>query len=312
MNLTPWDGKKIKTPGWYSGIPLEKYHSPGICAGPAVSSSNLRTCWSKSPRHMFASWAENPRREDDPPTRPQILGAAAHHLFLGEDGFNIKYVQQPETYPDKKLGFQKPWSNLADHCKRWHKEQRDAGRLVVTPKEMHAIREMAASLQTEAVVQAGLLDGNAEVSGFFKDKETALWVKVRPDVVPMDGPDFVDLKTAREVTTVALQSSIHEYGYNMQGALIWEACEALGQPFAMFTLLFIETTNPWCARAVPVSKEDLGIGWRQNLLMKRWVRACILADHWPGPGADDHGELSMSHAARERIVARLKREGIEV
>ena len=59
MQVTKWNGKKITKAGWYSGIPIERYHSADLCDGPAVSSSNLRTCWSKSPKHMFAEWCEN-------------------------------------------------------------------------------------------------------------------------------------------------------------------------------------------------------------------------------------------------------------
>jgi hypothetical protein len=309
VNVTPWDGKKIKKPGWYSGIPIEVYHSPGLCAGgPAVSSSNLRKCWSKSAKHMYATWAENPKREDEPPTRPQVLGIAAHHLILGQDFFNTKFVQQPETYNDKKLGFPKPWNNNADWCRAWQKEQRDAKRTVVTIKELETIVRIAESLQTQGLVNDGMLIGHVEVSGFIKDKVTGLWIKVRPDVIPMAGPDFVDLKTARDVTTMSLQYSIREYGYHMQGALIWEVCEVLQQPFSSFWLLFCETTNPWCARPIQLTDDDLGIGRTQNEALLKQIRSCIDDERWPGPGEGELPSLSMSHDERARIAARLKFE----
>jgi len=37
MKITKWNGKPITKPGWYSGIPIETYHSAGICDGKAVS-----------------------------------------------------------------------------------------------------------------------------------------------------------------------------------------------------------------------------------------------------------------------------------
>src|SRR4029078_8690833 len=87
--------------------------------------------------------------------------------------------------------------------------------------------EMARSLALEPLVQEGLLRGYVETSGFVRDAETGLWIKVRPDVVPTLTGDYVDLKTAADVTTGALQSSIRTYGYHQQGALIWEVVEQL-------------------------------------------------------------------------------------
>jgi hypothetical protein len=74
-------------------------------------------------------------------------------------------------------------------------------------------------------------------------------LKVRPDVIPTMTGDFVDLKTAADVTTPALQYAIRAYGYHQQGALIWEVVEQLGaeHPFAGFVLMFVETVAPWCA-----------------------------------------------------------------
>ena len=312
MKITRWDGKTITKPGWYSGVPIDTYHSAGICAGPAVSSSDLRTCWAKSPAHMYSKWAENPKREERASTRAMTLGGAAHHLFLGEDGFKIKFVAQPPTYRDKKTAEEKPWHNGADYCKRWNAGQEEANRVIVTLKELDVIKRMAQSLTLDPMVQNGILNGHVETSGFWIDKETGLWVKVRPDVVPNTAGDYVDLKTAAEVTTPALMYSIRSYGYQQQGGLVWEAAETLrpDAPFETFVLMFIETAAPFCARSVPLHGDDLARGRLQNRAMMRRVRACIEARHWPGPGEDDHSEMPISSDERVRIDARLKAEGV--
>lgn len=308
MQVTEWSGKPIKKPGWYSGIPIEKYHSAGICDGPAVSSSNLRKCWSESEAHMYVEWCEAPDYEPKEATRQMILGAAAHHLFLGEDGFKLRFIGQPETYPDKVTAIHKPWHNGSDFCKRWNAAAEDAGKVIVKPEEFKTIQGMAASLHSQPLVQDGLLNGHVECSGFIKDKQTGLWIKVRPDVIPISGPDFVDLKTARSVTSVALMSTIREFGYHQQGALIWEVCEALGQPFQSFTLMFVETAKPFCSRHVPLDVIDLSLGRRQNRLMLRKVRSCIEQGRWPGPGDGEDRALPLAHDERKRIEERLKIE----
>jgi hypothetical protein len=306
MEVKIWDGKPITVPGWYSNVPIERYHSAGICDGIAVSSSNLRKCWTHSPAHMNAEWAENPDSEPRTPTRQMILGQAAHHLFLGEDGFSSKFIAQPAEYPDKKTGLKKPWHNGSDYCKAWNEKFSD--RVIVTLKELQAIIEMSKSMAADALVQQGLLTGHVECSGFFKDGETGLWIKVRPDVIPTDSGDFADLKTASEVVTPALMSSIRTYAYHMQGALIWETCEVLGQPFESFILMFVETSKPYCARSAPLTDDDLARGRLQNRWALRKIRQCIDLNHFPGPGEGDTAAMPLSHDERERIDARLKLE----
>jgi hypothetical protein len=100
MQVEKWNGEPISQPGWYSGIPIERYHSAGMCDGLAVSSSDLRTCFHKSPAHMFCRWAENPKAVEREMSRNMILGAAAHHLLLGEDNFDLKFVVEADLLQD--------------------------------------------------------------------------------------------------------------------------------------------------------------------------------------------------------------------
>jgi hypothetical protein len=310
MDAIKWNGKPIKTPGWYSGLSLEDYHSAGICDGLAVSSSDLRTCWRKSPAHMHDRWAENPVREVDKPPRHFVLGSAAHHLLLGEDRFKMKYVAQPPTYRDKKTAVEKSWHNGADFCKKWNAKATAQGKAWVTHDELKIILAMSKSLALDPLVNEGLLRGYVEHSGFAKDHETGLWLKVRPDVIPTHTGEFCDLKTAADVTTVALQSSIRSFGYHQQGALIWEVAELLKHPFDSFYLMFIETDRPYCARALPLTEDDLARGRLQNRAMIRRIANCITTDHWPGPGEGDLRALPLADAERERIDARLKFEKV--
>jgi PDDEXK-like domain of unknown function (DUF3799) len=310
MQVMKWDGKPIKKPGWYSDVPIEVYHSAGICDGTAVSSSDLRTCWSKSPAHMFSKWAENPNRVEPSTTNSMLVGGCAHFLLLGEKDFRLKYVTPPEKYPDRKTGELKAWSNNAIFCKAWNAEQRALGRVIVTDKILDNIVAMSKTLAREPLIEDGIMRGHVETSGFFKDKATDLWIKVRPDVVPITETDFVDLKTCAEVVTPALMSSIRTYGYHQQGALVWEACETFGQPFTSFMLIFAETTNPWCVRTVPLPQHDISLGRQQNRWAMQKIRACIESGHWPGPGEGELVEFGLSKDERERILARLKLEGL--
>src|SRR5882672_1168301 len=199
MKAIKWNSKPITKPGLYSGIPLERYHSADICDGPSVSSSGLRLCFSKSPAHFYAKWPGNPNFAEDEDKPHFILGRALHHLTLGEANFQKQFCVQPDEYPDAKSGELKKWTYGAGYCKEWRLKMHKAGLSILTPSDVASIRGMATTLSTHPLVKLGVLNGMIEYSMFWKDKETGLWLKSRPDAIPDTSTDFVDLKTTLSV-----------------------------------------------------------------------------------------------------------------
>jgi hypothetical protein len=91
----------------------------------------------------------------------------------------------------------------------------------------------------------------------------------------------------------------------MQGGLIWEVCEQLGFPFKSFTLLLIESDEPFCVRAVPLTDEDLSLGMLQCRAMIRQTAGCIANGVWPGPGEGELRSIALPAAEREFVQERL-------
>lgn len=295
-----WGGVPITMPGWYDGVPLSVYHSARMTAEPSVSSSGLRAVWFKSPRHFFARWPYNPKYEpdEDDESAAFTLGRAAHHLFLGEDAFSTQFIERPA----KVAGL--PWQGNRLECKAFLKQQEAAGRTVLTPNDIKAIRGMARGLAEEQLA-IDLLQGPVEQTLIARDPETGLLIKARPDVIPTADGMFADLKTTPSVVDVDLKMTLRRYGYHMQGALIWEVCELLGLPFDGFALVFVEKTPPYCARVVELTDADLNRGRRQNRAMLRAIRKCMDDKVWPGPGKSDAELFSIAQTEAEFIDARL-------
>ena len=305
MNVIKWDGKPITKNGIYSGIPLRTYHSKAICDGDSVSSSNIRTAWNESLAHMHNSWCCNPQAEPMEPTESMLLGSAAHHLILGEEDFSTHYIGQPLEYRDIKTAELKKWTYGAKPCKDWRDKQHKAGKEIVTQVQLEKIRGIARSLQLDPLVQAGSLNGLIEHSVIVKDPETGLWLRWRPDSIPTDSGNYVDLKVTAEVSDVAVRSMIRNYGYHVQGAFGWEVCDQLSMPFEDFTLLLCESVKPHCIRAVPIHDDDLARGRMQIRHTLRQIRQCIDQGVWPGPGAGDLRPMPLPQAEREAIDKRL-------
>ena len=303
-----WDGVPIIAPGWYDGIPLSIYHSAKITTAPSVSSSGLRTMWSKSPKHFFARWPYNPNYDaevDSEESAAFTIGRAAHHLYLGEDDFALQFIERPEKLNTAK-GYV-PWHGNLTEAKTFMKQQAAAGRTVLTPNDIKSIKGMARSLADEQLA-VDLLQGAVEQTLIALDPDTGLWLKARPDVIPTSDGMFADLKTTPSVVDVDLKMTLRKYGYHMQGALIWEVCEMLGLPFDGFALILIEKKYPYCTRIIELTDEDLGRGRLQNRAMIRRIKKALDEGHWPGPGKADAELFSIPKTEQEFIDMRLAAE----
>lgn len=301
-----WDGKSIKMPGIFSGVPMNKYHAADICIEPSVSSSTLRTLWLESPAHCWDKSPLNPDRDPtDDETDALLVGRAAHHLLFGEERFQDQFKLRPEDV----LG--EPWHGNKKVCKEWLAKAKLEGKTVLTPSQFESIEGMAISLAREPLVKAGILNGSIESSWFWKDIETGLWCKVRPDASPNDSLDFADLKTTPSVKIEDLQRTIRDYGYFQQGALVGEACQQiLKRPMSSFSLVFVEKKRPYCVRIVTLKENDLARGHKINRVALRTFADCFKSGKWPGPGGEqrDAAYIELPEWSQKQIDERLKFE----
>jgi hypothetical protein len=279
VKILDWNGEPITEPGAYRGVLLDAYHGADLCDGPSVSSSGLRTIEAESPAHYWLGSPLNPDRESEDQKPALNLGSAAHTLLLGESGFRGRFAVRPEEFPD--------WKTKAS--KDWRESMVAEGRQVITPEDVATIKGMAASLARHPLVASGLLQGEVEVTLAWKDAETGIWLKARPDVLPRD-TILVDLKTCASAAPVAVRRAIAERGYHMQLALAGEGMKAtLGiEPGNDdYVLVFVETAPPYCVNVKPVAAETIQFGRRQIRRALRRFADCLSRGEWPG--YDDDG-----------------------
>ena len=322
MNHIPYIGGKITEPGIYARVNMSAYHRADICDGPSVSSSGLRTVIRKSLKHFWATSALNPQRHDshDEDKRHFIMGRAVHHLVLGEPFFTKLFVEQPDQYEGvdaKKKPTWKPWNNNAQKCQDWNAEQRRLGRTPLKPDEVERVRGMMLALGREPLIRQGILNGAIERSLFWKDKESGIWLKARPDTIPNDSDDIVDLKATRSTDWLDCQSAIGVgrggYGYIQQGALVAEGWRQIfGREINSFTLVFIEHEYPHDIRVMEIEKEDLKRGHDLNRLALNMIWRGLKNQEWPGRAGVQHDaqSLGLSDRERERVDAIIKHGSI--
>lgn len=301
-------GGRIMVPGAYANVPMSIYHAQpcgveGIDF--SVSSSGLRTIFLQSLKHFWDQYV-NPLREDRKQTEPMILGRAGHHLLLGEADYRKFFTVQPAKYLSK--GEEKDWNNNATVCKEWHGKQALAGLTVLTAKQVEAIKGIAKSLAAEGPIQGGILNGHIEVSLFWIDPETGIWLKWRPDAIPNYSGDFADLKIVADVSDDGIARGIAERGYHQQGALGAEGSrQVLKMEMEHFTLVYAESTRPHCCRFEDVAPEELKSGAMENRAALRLLGRALKTNHWPGPQSEggEGGYVRRPKYAADRAGRRL-------
>lgn len=272
MNVIPWDGQKIAVPGIYSGVPMDAYHGD-LCEGPSVSSSGLRLIESKTPLHYFAGSYLNPDRAPEEPKEHLSFGKAAHTLLLGESGFAKLYAVRPSEWKD--------WRTKASQV--WRKEQEDGNRTVLVPEQIAAIRAIAASLAAHPLVQSGILNGLVEHTIVCRDPVTDVWLKIRPDIVPQADGVLVDMKSTTDASPNAVQRTVLNFGYPMQGALGAMVMEqALGLTITDFVLAFFEKEPPCAVAVTAIDNEWIYWARRQTRRAINTFARCIEKQEWPG------------------------------
>lgn len=294
--VRPWvKGQKITQPGIYSGVPMDVYHND-LCDGPSVSHSVLWKVEQRTAKHAFDVWYGNPNRAP-PEDKPHLaLGRAIHHLAAGEARFLEHFIVRPPKWDS--------WRK--DEAKAWRGDRIREGFDVLTPEDVAAIRGVADAMNEHPTIQAGILKGLVECSIVWKDPVTGLWVKSRPDVIPVDAPMIADLKSTTDASAKSVTNRATDFGYHMQLAIADEGLwQVAGFRADDHTLVYVETGRPYCINVKPMPGHDIDYGRRQFRRSLDIFAECLKTGEWTGY-RDDDMEGGLSSRYREVLAWQSK------
>lgn len=278
MEIIRYAGGKITKPGIYQ-MPLEVHHSD-CCEGPSVTSTTLRTLDLKSPLHAHDRWSGNPDHEVDDPNEIEgehfRIGRAAHTLLLEPDLFAKNFATRPEEYDS--------WRTKAS--KEWLGEQQKAGRTVLTPSDMERVHGVANALRSHRWHTDGILGGVVEASLVVRDRKTGLWLKSRPDSIPLSTA-FSDLKVMNDSSPDSVRRAIKSLGYDIQLALAGICMEVLtGERIEQFWIVAVESKRPHAIHVESLSLD--AIYWARMRIRRALdtMAKCLSENYWPSYGLD--------------------------
>lgn len=271
----------IKIPGVYD-ISMDAYHNAECCPSPSISGSGLVTLAPPEPVPMKYWWNStmNPKR-DPVDTVALRVGKCVHTLLLeGIDAVQDAFVI--DDLPRKGEG--------SGNAMKAFKARAEADGKIIIRAEGNAteigwdnIQAMVKAIDSYPLIRAAFSDGRAERTIVWKDAETGVWCRCRPDWLPDDVTHIPEYKTVRNASQWAFSSNINDYGYHIKAAHMMAGIEAvgLGKP-KTFTHYVQEKDAPYLSAIHTVPRETLEYGEVQRRAALRNFANCLDSGIWPG------------------------------
>lgn len=272
---------KISAPGVYD-ISIEAYHNTECCIAPSISGSGLVKL--SPPEGVPAKfWWEstmNPHREPADTVALRI-GKCAHTLFLeGIDAVQAGFVI--DNLPRTGEGSKKAMEAFKADAKAM-------GKVIIraegneTQLGWDDIQAMIKAIDRYPLVRAAFSDGKAERTIVWKDEETGVWCRCRPDWLPNDVTHIPQYKTALSAAQWAFSNAISGYGYHIKAAHEMAGIRAvgLGEP-KTYTHYVQEKDKPYLMAIHTLPRETLEYAEVQRRTALRTFADCLSTGKWPG------------------------------
>lgn len=216
--------------GWVEGVASEAYHADRN----AVNNSSLKKIL-KSPASFYSSFFMGEKAE---PSDAMKLGSAVHLAILEPMKFKEAYVLEPD------FGDQRSSKNR-DKKSEWMASQNPKATFV-SQENLEMVTRIAENIADHRDAFLLLRDGKTEISGYYRDPETGIRCKIRPDFFSPNLMTLVDLKTTTDCSISAFSKAIWNYKYHIQMAMYSEGISQIEKSKVEFVaFIAVEKTPPY-------------------------------------------------------------------
>lgn len=315
----------ITAPGIYPHITNGQYHGAEPCDAPSISSTGLKKlvphvglqAKGHSPRHYWEGSPLNPKRKPTVQTDALRIGSAFHDLLLLPDEFADRHHVTPRGFDRRQSVKQAGDIAAADAAK-------GDGLTVLTDGEMQEIGGMVNAIRQHPGANAILSHGVAEMTLAWKDEETGVWLRCRPDWIAFGRPIGINVKSTADASHNGFQSDVTKFRYAQSAALEMDGLRILADHIKALFPKFVPPTHylhptvekpgkDWTpGDYLPVAlwelpQEDIEYGRALNRRAIRLFADCLSADRWPGY-ADEPQPCGISGWAKKQIDHALEME----
>lgn len=261
--------------GIYVGLDYDTYAQID-----AVNQSYLNQ-FAKSPKHA-QYWRAMGGSEE---TAARAFGSAVHLALLEPSNFDREVLCIPKLDKRTTAG-KKAWAEF--------KGKAD-GRIILQPDDHDRVKHVARSIVEHPTARLLFASkGGNEVSIVWTDPETGVRCKARVDrITQLNGtPVVMDLKTTRDVTPRKFQTSLVDYGYDIQGGFTLAGLDVLrpiangSAPQRVFVFLAVESDGPFDVGVFHLNEEAVLHAQQRIRRMLKQYAQCKASGVWPGKVGD--------------------------
>ena len=190
---------------------------PGYFRLKSIDQSQLKQ-FLKNP----ADWAYHRLNDDHKPTDAMKFGTAFHAYLLGTS--DVVSLPEGESFRSKDN-------------QKWRDEQLEAGNIIVSYNDMQLLKRMKEGIEQTSLMPEYpdymeiIEQGTKEQCIEWKDRQTGLMLKAKPDLIPVGTDYLVDLKTAQKADAESFAKEVINYGYQIQ-TVFYRAAVAACKPDA--------------------------------------------------------------------------------
>lgn len=254
--------------GIHTDIPHREYHSLR-----AISNGYLKSL-SSVPAAAKVKGGETPA---------MIFGRAQHVYTLeGEEAFFKEVAVAPQCDKRTKAG-KEAWAKFSEE---------NSGKDVVTEEEFETIKSINTAVYSHPLAAKMLEEGISEVTAIWKDKETGLLCKCRPDRIPTgDRGVILDLKTCADASEFGFQRAVTTFRYYQQAAWYIDGVNAAGgKSVDAMAFIAVEKTPPYRTEVYILADDFVDFGRSEYRRLMDIEKKCRRDKAWPhylNPGATD-------------------------
>ena len=190
---------------------------PGYFRLKSIDQSQLKQ-FLKNP----ADWAYRRLNDDHKPTDAMKFGTAFHAYLLGTS--DVVSLPEGESFRSKDN-------------QKWRADQLEAGNIIVSYNDMQLLKRMKEGIEQTSLMPEYpdymeiIEQGTKEQCIEWKDRQTGLMLKAKPDLIPVGTDYLVDLKTAQKADAESFAKEVINYGYHIQ-TVFYRAAVAACKPDA--------------------------------------------------------------------------------
>lgn len=251
--------------GLVEGLGIEEYH-----AMPAISKSGLDSI-DLSPAIYYARHL-NPARPPRGAKAGQLEGNLAHCAILEPEDFDKRYVVGPSVNRNTKV-----WKEFVEA---------NPDRFAIQQDQRDTAMHQSLSVETLPEVGAAFKTGKPEVSAFWRDAETGVDCRCRPDWVHPVGDDAVillDVKTYSIASANEFNKQVARKRYDVQAAFYSDGyAAASGKTVLGFVFVAVETEWPHASNAFMLDAQGIAAGRAKYQKNLRTYAECLRTGKWPG------------------------------